>query len=180
MNNNLFMLMALINEHNQLSGYGLNKLIETRGYRSWADIGTTSIYVNLKKLSQLGYIVGMRSEVENSNGIASILYQCTETGVTELKRIIIHALKNAREHDRSFDLALSACYMLDKKVIIESLLTRSLMLENTKLRINSIRVNQANKVSFQGGLLFDRTAELIENEIKFTEKLIDKIEKEMI
>lgn len=180
MNNNLFMLMTLIYEHGQLSGYSLNKLIETRGYRSWADIGTTSIYVNLKKLTQLGYIEGMKSENVNSNGISSILYQCTEIGIKELRTKVTDALKNAREHDRSFDLALSACNMLEKNEIIECLLFRCLMLENTKLSIDSIRRIQAHEVSFQGVLLFDRTAELIENEVKYTKKLIDIIKREMI
>jgi DNA-binding PadR family transcriptional regulator len=179
MNNNLFMMLALINEHMQLSGYSLNKLIEYRGYRAWADIGSTSIYVNLKKLSKLDYIEGKRNEHANANGMSSNLYSCTSKGITALKTNTRQALTSAREHDRSFDLALSTCNILTKVEIINSLKSRIEMLLKEITRIEKIKVYQVNDMSFQGLLLFNRTEVLIENEIDYTRSLIDRIEKEM-
>lgn len=41
-------LLQIIAELNQMSGYEINKRIEQRGYREWAKIGTTSIYVGFQ------------------------------------------------------------------------------------------------------------------------------------
>lgn len=47
-----FMLLQMIAELDQASGYDINKLIDQRGYRQWANIGTTSVYAGLKKLNE--------------------------------------------------------------------------------------------------------------------------------
>ena len=43
-------LLQIIAEKEGISGYGINQIVKERGYREWADIGMTSIYVGLKKL----------------------------------------------------------------------------------------------------------------------------------
>lgn len=43
-----FMLLQIICERKEASGYEINQLIKERGYREWVDMGTTSIYVGLK------------------------------------------------------------------------------------------------------------------------------------
>jgi len=179
MTNNSFMLIALIYEKQLISGYDLNKIIETRGYRSWADIGTTSIYVNLKKLSIDGYIIGTESNGKRISGPSSILYSCTDKGILELKQHVKESIHHAREHDRRFDLALSVCNILSKNEIKDSLKKRIDMLEKEISRINKIRMIQSNEVSFQGVLLFERTILFIEREIDYTKDLIVKIEREM-
>lgn len=52
-----FMLLQMIEECSQASGYDIKKLVERRGYREWANIGMTSIYGGLKKLRDKGWII---------------------------------------------------------------------------------------------------------------------------
>ena len=43
------MLLEIISQAKEISGYRIGKLVEERQYRVWADIGTTSIYTGLEK-----------------------------------------------------------------------------------------------------------------------------------
>src|SRR3990172_10756332 len=49
--NTEFLLLQIIALQGDISGYEINKLVDKRGYRVWSDIGITSIYVGLDKLS---------------------------------------------------------------------------------------------------------------------------------
>jgi DNA-binding PadR family transcriptional regulator len=47
-----FMLLQIICEQSDISGYEISQLVKERKYKEWADIGTTSVYVGLNKLSK--------------------------------------------------------------------------------------------------------------------------------
>lgn len=176
---NEFMLLAIINEQELISGYRLNQIIEYRGYRSWADIGSTSIYINLKKLVQLKLIEGTVSIDKKTKGPSSILYKCTKEGLLTLKETTVESLQSSRERERRFDLALSTINILSKIEIKGALIKRISMLSSEKNRIRLVQINQKSVISLQGDLLFERTLNFIEREIEYTNDLIIKIEKEM-
>lgn len=55
-NNVELTLLEIIREKSNTSGYEIRKIIEERGYREWANIGKTSIYVGIKKLKEKSLI----------------------------------------------------------------------------------------------------------------------------
>lgn len=179
MNNNGFMLLAVIAETGPVSGYKLNQIMERRGYRAWADIGSTSIYVNLKKLSSEGLIEGVASGSKNTKGPESILYRCLDSGKAMLVRLILESLQTTREHDRRFDLALSVIQLAPKSQVLDALNQRVAMLSRHKQRIQDLRQSQSDELSYQGNLLFERTLYFLENEREYTVRLIRQIDKEL-
>ena len=73
-----FALLQIIEEKQPVSGYEINKLIEDRGYRQWTDIGTTSIYVGLEKLSRKGLTSVYLDTGKKGKGPAPKKYRLTE------------------------------------------------------------------------------------------------------
>jgi DNA-binding PadR family transcriptional regulator len=178
MNNNGFMLLSVIAELEPVSGYKLNQVIEQRGFRQWADIGSTSIYVNLKKLANVGLIEGFVAEEKHTKGPSAVLYRCTNAGKSMLRKLILDSLRTAREHDRRFDLALSAIHLPQKSEVLDALRDRMRLLKSEQRRIEDIRLRQGDEVSFQGRLLFERTLVFLDNEQHYTDRLIHQMEKE--
>jgi DNA-binding PadR family transcriptional regulator len=178
LSNNEFMILAIIHEFQAISGYKLNQVIGFRGYRAWADLGATSIYLNLKRLVQAGLIEGTLDVLKATKGPAAMKYRCTAVGMQALKRETALALSSSREHDRRFDLALSAIEVLSLMEICQSLEERILILENEISRIESVRLKQSPGISFSGRLLFDRTLRFLRQEIDDTKLLRKTIIKE--
>lgn len=46
------MLLQILCQQGDISGYRINKIVEEREYRVWTDIGMTSIYTGLEKLKK--------------------------------------------------------------------------------------------------------------------------------
>ena len=178
LSNNAFMILAIIHELKSISGYRLNQIIENRGYRAWADLGTTTIYVSLKSMVKAGLIEGSIDAFKSTQGPSSVLYNCTPNGITALRNEVRYALEHSREHNRRFDLALSTIDILTLSEIQQSLASRVLMLESQKAGIEAARTKQNDSISFQGVLLFERTLHFIHHEIEYTNNLIKTITKE--
>jgi DNA-binding PadR family transcriptional regulator len=178
LSNNEFMILAIIHEFQAISGYKLNQVMAFRGYRAWADLGATSIYVNLKRLVQAGLIEGTLDVLKSTKGPASMKYRCTAVGIQALERETALALSSSREHDRRFDLALSTLEVLSGATICQSLEERIFMLERELTRIETVRIHQSPGISFSGQLLFDRTLRFIRQEIDDTKLLRETIIKE--
>ncbi|UUZ79330.1 PadR family transcriptional regulator [Paenibacillus sp. P26] len=109
-----FMLLQLIAECKQASGYEINKLIDRRGYREWANIGTTSIYAGLKKLNDKGMIESEDAGEKSGKGPMPTRYVITEAGMTTLRKEVISDLSSSRERDNRFDLGFAALPFVEK------------------------------------------------------------------
>lgn len=171
-----FMLLQMIAESNQASGYQINKLIELRGYREWANIGTTSIYAGLQKLKDKRLIRSEDSGHKSGKGPLPSVYVMMEAGMETLRNEIIISLTSSRERDNRFDLGLAALPFIGKNEAVEALRKRQSFLEET-LR------NVEQKYESQGGYrlplhvraLFLHPISLIENEKTFVANLISEL-----
>src|SRR4051794_24465032 len=101
-------ILQIITESNQMSGYDINKLIEQRGYREWAKIGTTSIYAGLQKLKKKRLIQSDNPSDKFGKGPLPIKFAITEDGKQMLRNEIIDCLSSTRERDNRFDLGIAA------------------------------------------------------------------------
>lgn len=171
-----FMLLQMIKECGQASGYDLKKLVDQRGYREWANIGTTSIYAGLKKLNDKGWIITVKLDEKSGKGPMPNCFTLTEAGNTKLKQEILDSLSSARERDRRFDLGLSALAFVKKEEAVDALRNRLDFLLETSQKIEQ-------KYESQGGVqlplnvraLFLHSVGMIEHERTFVSNLIREL-----
>jgi len=175
-----YMLLQMIAECKQASGYEINKLIDQRGYREWANIGTTSIYTGLKKLNDKGWIKSENSGEKSGKGPMPTRFAITEVGMISLRNEIITSLSSSRERDSRFDLGLAALPFIEKGEAIEALRERLNYLGEA---FENIR----RKYESQGGVqlqlykraLFLHPMNLIESEQAYVANLINELLEEM-
>ncbi len=167
------MLLQLINEADGISGYEINKVVKQRGYREWADIGTTSIYNGLKKLSNRKLIHSVIDENKTGKGPLPFNYYITEDGKQILKEDILKTLSITRERDKRFDLAFGGSAFLSSDDVICALEKRVSFLLSEKERITNIYRSQfSDYLPLQVKMLFEHPIFLIDNEIAFTKRII--------
>lgn len=167
-----FMLLQIIYEEKEVSGYEINQLVKERGYREWADIGTTSIYVGLNKLSKKCLVDSHIDTTKQGKGPIPKRFKINDEGKKILKQEIIQALSSSRERDFRFDLALAATQFLAQKEVITALQKR-------KNFLSQVAKNLENKFAAQGGknlpfhvkALFEHPLFLIKHEITFIDNL---------
>ncbi|MEN1986385.1 PadR family transcriptional regulator [Paenibacillus hubeiensis] len=174
-----FMLLQIIAESNPASGYDINKLIDQRGYREWANIGTTSIYAGLKKLNNKGLIESEVSGEKSGKGPAPTRFSITEVGMTALRDEIIVVLSSSRERDNRFDLGLAALPFIDKEAAIEALRKRLDYLEEALKKIKKKYKSQGStRLPLHVRVLFLHPIHLIESEQVFVSKIISELMEE--
>ncbi|MEC0247678.1 PadR family transcriptional regulator [Paenibacillus chitinolyticus] len=174
-----FMLLQMIAECRQASGYDIKKLVDQRGYREWANIGTTSIYVGLRKLSDKGWIASEETDLKSGKGPIPTWFVLTEAGMAKLKDEILNSLSSTRERDNRFDLGLAAMPLIGKDAAIAALRKR---LDFLREALKDIR----QKFQSQGGvrlplnvrMLFLHPISLIESEQAFVANLINELSEE--
>jgi DNA-binding PadR family transcriptional regulator len=172
-----FMLLQMIAECGQASGYDIKKLVDERGYRQWANIGTTSIYVGLKKLSDKGWIVSEESTEKFGKGPSPNRFALTEAGMVKLQNEIYDSLSSTRERDNRFDLGLAAMPLIEKENAMAALRKRLVFLQEVSTKINQ-------KYELQGGVqlplhvrsLFLHSLKLIDSEREFVCHLLKELQ----
>ncbi|GKS14292.1 hypothetical protein YDYSY3_52920 [Paenibacillus chitinolyticus] len=174
-----FMLLQIIAECNQASGYEVNKLIDQRGYREWANIGTTSIYAGLKKLNGKGLIEYEKSGEKSGKGPMPVRFAMTEGGMTTLRNEIIASLSSSRECDNRFDLGLAALAFVKKGEAIEALRKRLDFLGETHKKIRQKYESQGGaRLPLYVRALFLHPMSLIESEQAFVANIINELMEE--
>ncbi|OHD57091.1 MAG: hypothetical protein A2Y33_09200 [Spirochaetes bacterium GWF1_51_8] len=174
-----FALMEIILEKGEISGYDIDTLIEERGFRSWADIGTTSIYMGLDKLKKRGFAGGRLDLEKKGRGPLPRLYSLTDTGIRALRDAVYAALSSPGSRHSRFDLALAGIPILSKPEQIEALGRR-------RDGLNTVLISVERTYHAQGGehlplparLLFEHSFSQLRNELDFIEKAITEIDRE--
>lgn len=168
-----FALLQLLAENSQLSGYQINRLIEERGYREWADIGETSIYVGLNKLFKKELAEYHVQADKQGKGPLPKEFSLTEQGKETLKAEALEALSATRERDRRFDLALAATPFFGAEEVLQALLKRKNFLESEKERINRQFLKQGGvALPKHVQLLFRHTLIHVEAEVEFMDEIM--------
>jgi len=176
-----FMLLQIIYQRGEISGYEVDKIVEEREYRKWAGIGMTSIYAGLKKLEKKQLVKSYIDTGKQGKGPLPKKFRLTGQGRNALKKEILKALSSTRETDRRFDLAFSAIPVLTSKEVIEALNKRKEFLseaaENIKKRFESLG---GENLPINVKTLFKHPLFLIRHELKFIDALIKDIKVEGI
>ena len=165
------MLLQIIKEHNEITGYEINKYVISVGYIEWADIGKTSIYTGLKKLEKKSLVTSFIAVDKMGKGPIPRKYSITTEGEKILKEEMIRAISTSREREKRFDLALSAIQILSKQEMINALDQRIIYLSSEKERINEDYIEQKECLPLGGNILYERILKSIDNEIESTQNI---------
>jgi len=169
--NSEFFLLILIRENREISGYKINVLIEERGHREWAGIGSTSIYKGLKKLEINGFVRSGLDIHKTTKGPVGKKYLITATGQKQLIKELKSGLSETREHNPRFKIALSGIDLLENSQTVDLLEKRVSFLNSEYQRLNTKKGLMEHKV-FKVQMMFDHSLEAIKSERKFTTNLI--------
>ena len=174
-----FMLLQIIAESQQASGYQINKLIELRGYRDWANIGTTSVYAGLQKLKDKQLIRSEDSGHKSGKGPLPSTYAITTTGMEALRNETVISLSATRERDNRFDLGLAALPFIGKEEAIEALRQRQSFLGEKLQQLKTKYESQGgDRLPLHIRALFLHPVNMIGNEKNYIADLIRELEAE--
>jgi DNA-binding PadR family transcriptional regulator len=173
-----FIVLALIQEQPKTTGYQLNALVNERGYREWADIGTTSIYTALKTLKERGYVTSAMDRYKTGKGPKGVNFTLMPDGLAVLQSEVRQGLSMAHEHGGRFMLAMSAMVVLETADVIDALHQRIAGLREDYTRVQQVYDPQKASISAPGAWLFRYSFAAIEQEIAFTETMLSEIKEE--
>jgi DNA-binding PadR family transcriptional regulator len=167
------MLLQIISQAGEVSGYKIHKLVEEREYRVWADIGTTSIYTGLEKLRKKRLVISWLDRAKRGKGPLPKKFRLTEKGHQTLRREIEQALSSTRERDRRFDLALAAIPLVSVRTVRGALQKR-------KTFLGEVAEGVEARFEFLGGEnlpinikeLFKHSMLLVKHELEFIDALL--------
>lgn len=119
-------LLEIIKEKNETSGYEIGQIIEERGYREWANIGKTSIYVGIKKLEKKGFIAIKLVKRKEGKGPLPNIINLTNSG----EKVLVEEIKRALLSQKSLSLyylGIAGIGLIKKSTALEILKRREII-----------------------------------------------------
>jgi len=90
------MLMQLIFESPNKTGYEINNWVKKLGYNKWAGVGKTSVYNGLNKLISKEYLSSHINANKTGKGPLPTCYNITERGNEVLKQDMLETIQTGR------------------------------------------------------------------------------------
>ena len=172
-------LLEIIYEKGPISGYSIGKLVAERGYREWADIGSTSIYRGLSNLESGGMLVSENDNSKNGKGPMPRIFKISRAGLEMLAGSVASALAESGESDKRFDIGVAGMAAVGFSPASTLLKRRVRLLSGRKEYVSArYREETKNKVPFFVKALFEHPLAAIESEIEFTQRLIAVVSEE--
>ncbi|MCP4139866.1 MAG: PadR family transcriptional regulator [Chloroflexi bacterium] len=155
-------------------GYEIEQVIEARGMREWTEIGFSSIYYLLKKLEKEGLV---ESELvpTHGRGKARRIFQITESGREKLLASTLEALSQPQQCHPAILLGLANLPIVSAEQAKNALETYKTSIEG-KLAEVSATLKSQRPLPSHVELLFGHSIAMLEAELVWVEKAIEKIE----
>ncbi|MCK4979725.1 MAG: helix-turn-helix transcriptional regulator [Candidatus Delongbacteria bacterium] len=166
------MLMQLIFENPNKTGYEINNWVQKLGYNKWAGTGKTSVYNGLNKLISKEFFTAQINSRKTGKGPLPTCYTITEKGKDILKQDMLETIRTARERDQRFDLVISAIHLLQAAEIIDVFSIRKKFLSKEYNRLSADYEEQKDCLPDGGKLLYERILMSLENEQEFTNLIL--------
>ena len=171
------MLMQVIEQSPNKTGYEINKIVQMLGYHRWAGVGKTSVYNGLNKLITKEFVTARINAEKKGKGPLPTCYNATTKGSEILKLDMLETIKTSRERDQRFDLTISAIHLLSKTEITTAFSTRNEFLNQEYERLTKEYEVQKDCIPDGGKLLYKRMILSLENELKFSELILQNYNK---
>jgi DNA-binding PadR family transcriptional regulator len=101
-----------------VSGKEIDEKLDTQGTRTWADIGSSSVYNCLNRLQQYNYV---KSEMNKKEGHGTRLYTATREGKRVLEKELTYRLSTSTRKQCELDVAIANLPFLKKEKVLASL-----------------------------------------------------------
>ena len=171
------MLMQLIYQSPNKTGYEINNWVRKLGYNKWAGVGKTSVYNGLNKLITNEYLDAHLNSNKTGKGPLPTCYNITEKGSEAMKQDMLETIRTARERDQRFDLTISAIHLLSNAEIAEAFSIRKVFLNQECDRLSKDYEGQKDCLSDGAKMLYERMLLSLENELKFSELILVNYDK---
>lgn len=163
-------LIEIIKEKNETSGYEIRKIIEERGYKEWANIGKTSIYVGIKKLEKKGFITINTMKKKEGKGPLPNKINLTKLG----EKVLVEEIKKALLSQKNlplYYLGIAGIGLIKKDIALELLKRREMINKKIIEEINGIFKKQGgSRLPLEAKALFEHPILLIQADIDFIKK----------
>ncbi|EGU55255.1 hypothetical protein VINI7043_09135 [Vibrio nigripulchritudo ATCC 27043] len=168
------MLLHLLESEGSMSGYEINRLVEQRGFREWADVGMTSIYVSLNKLLKKEYVSFQLDTNKKGKGPVPKIYSLEEPGIRTLTDEVYSAVTTVSQQKSRFRLGLAAISLFTPEARMELLNSRKSALESHLYRLQSEIYPQqgGDSLPLEARWQFQYSFNTLQMEIAFADKLL--------
>jgi DNA-binding PadR family transcriptional regulator len=156
-------------------GYEIEQVIEERGMREWTEIGFSSIYYLLKKLEREGLVEGALQEAER--GPARKVYHTTPAGNQALGDGVRTALSQPEPCYPPLQLGLANLPGLSAVEAVAALQQYRDALVRQRAHVQG-RWDEQKPLPYFVEAMFDYSITMIEAEMGWIERLIQRIENE--
>lgn len=153
-------------------GYQIERDIQLRGMREWAEIGFSSIYHVLNKLERENWLEAMLDST--GKGPARKVYFLSSTGRAGYRQAVLTRLASPRRNSGDLELALANLSALTTTEIISCLENYAAILQSKLEALDQKRTSDR-----RGGLpihvewLFDHSVHALESELAWIKKLLN-------
>jgi DNA-binding PadR family transcriptional regulator len=155
-------------------GYEIEQIIEERGMREWTEIGFSSIYYILRKLEQTGW-VGSRIEPDAGQGPARKVYHTTPEGLRAWHDATLEVLSRPAPRSMPFLLGLNNLPGIAPEETLAAVRQYCAQLAERRDHLR-IRVQEQAPLPYFVDAMFDLSLTLIEAELAWVKRFIDKLE----
>jgi DNA-binding PadR family transcriptional regulator len=114
----IVVLAQVVANKDGVSGKGIDKILDNRGTRNWAEIGTSSVYNSLNRLEMYAYV---RGEQQKREGHEVKLYYVTPTGTEVLMRELKYRLSTPKMVQDEIDISVAHLPLLKKEDVLKAL-----------------------------------------------------------
>ena len=170
-----FSILSLLAEQPS-HGYQIEQVIEQRGMRQWTQVGFSSIYYLLTKLEKKG-LVEVAAEVQDGKGPARKVFGLTSAGEEALQQAVRTALSEPQPRYPLVLLGLAALPRLSKQSAIKALQDYRTGILNQRQLMRRNQSDQPDQPYFVEAM-FDYSEALMEAELEWLDRFIQRVEKE--
>lgn len=157
-------------------GYEVEKVIEERGMRDWAEIGFSSIYYVLSKLEGKGWIAGETSE-EGMAGPARKVYRPTQEGLKAWRQGILDVLATPKRYCTPLQVGLASLPAIPCEDAIAALLRYCHQLTERRKYVgeNLAKARSKGELPWHAALMFDLSLTMTQAELSWAKRLVKKL-----
>lgn len=128
-------ILGLISE-NPVNPYGIVGILKKININNWYPIAKQSLYSNIKKLNEQGFITGKTAK--EGNMPEKTIYSITESGKNELYHTIVDFISSTEMDIVKFKIGIMFLCHIDKEEAVEILMAKSKKMEQIILDYEKI------------------------------------------
>jgi len=166
-------IMCLLSEGDN-HGYGLNELIEYRGFRNWTDIAFSSIYAILNRLEKKKLVSRKSDKKESGKGPSRNIYTLSTKGHKLLLITIRNFISAPSIFSSRVNLGAAYSHLLDVDEAVNCLEHYTISLKE-QLRLMNDTQKQQEPLHLGARIVFDRGRIMGEAELKWIKSVIKQL-----